>query len=61
MECKTDKFGNKYWYLNGKLHREDGPAYESINGYHGWYFHGKWVSCKDKQEFLRIVKLMVFL
>ena len=25
-ECKTDPNGNKRWYLNGKLHREDGPA-----------------------------------
>ena len=22
--------GNKSWYLNGKLHREDGPAYERM-------------------------------
>ena len=25
---EIDKYGNKYWRLNVKLHREDGPAYE---------------------------------
>ena len=24
--------GTKYWYLNGKFHREDGPAIECANG-----------------------------
>jgi len=35
------KDGNKYWYLNDKLHREDGPAVEYKNGYKSWYIHGK--------------------
>lgn len=29
--------GDKSWYLNGKLHREDGPAVEGANGYKAWY------------------------
>ena len=53
--------GTKYWYLHGKLHREDGPAIEWANGYKAWFYHGKHIDCKDNQEFLRIVKLMVFL
>jgi len=32
--------GNKEWYLNGKLHREDGPA-SIINGNKKWYLNGK--------------------
>ena len=32
--------GNKYWYLNGKLHREDGPAIEDASGYKAWYLNG---------------------
>ena len=32
-ECKTYENGDKEWYLNGKLHREDGPAVEDANGY----------------------------
>ena len=53
--------GDKEWYLNGELHRKDGPAIERISGYKEWHYHGKFISCKDNEEFLRIVKLMVFL
>ena len=31
--------GNKYWYLNGKCHREDGPAIEYANGSKLWYLN----------------------
>ena len=33
--------GNKSWCLNGKLHREDGPAREWANGDKVWYLNGK--------------------
>ena len=33
--------GNKYWYLNGKLHREDGPAIEYADGTKHWFLNGK--------------------
>jgi len=33
--------GSKYWYLNGKRHREDYPAIEYANGSKYWYLHGK--------------------
>jgi len=36
-----DEFGNKYWYKNGKLHKEGGPAVEHIDGYKAWYLNGK--------------------
>ena len=32
---------NKYWYLNGKPHREDGPAVEYADGTKKWYLNGK--------------------
>ena len=31
----------KEWYLNGKRHREDGPAYECASGHKYWYLNGK--------------------
>jgi len=30
-----------YYYLNDKLHREDGPAIERRNGDKEWWIHGK--------------------
>jgi hypothetical protein len=33
--------GSKCWYLNGKYHREDGPAVESANGDKEWYLNDK--------------------
>jgi hypothetical protein len=33
--------GDKAWRLNGKLHREDGPAVECSNGNKYWYLNGK--------------------
>ena len=33
--------GTKEWYINGKLHREDGPAIEWANGDRYWYLNGK--------------------
>jgi hypothetical protein len=36
---KIDEFGNKRWYLNDKLHREDGPAVEHISGTKEWYLN----------------------
>lgn len=29
--------GDKFWYQNGELHREDGPAIEYTNGDKFWY------------------------
>ena len=33
--------GSKFWYLNGKCHREDGPAIEYSSGNKFWYLNGK--------------------
>jgi hypothetical protein len=33
--------GDKYWYLNGLWHREDGPAIEWSDGGKEWYLNGK--------------------
>jgi hypothetical protein len=37
-----DQQGNKQWYHDGKYHREDGPAIESVNGYTAWFRDGKY-------------------
>jgi antitoxin component YwqK of YwqJK toxin-antitoxin module len=33
--------GTTRWHLNGKLHREDGPAVKYANGTKFWYINGK--------------------
>ena len=42
-ECKVDPDGHKWWHLNDKLHREDGPACEYANGDKQWFLHGEGV------------------
>ena len=39
--CTTYSNGTKEWFLNGKRHREDGPAVEKANGTKVWYLNGK--------------------
>ena len=36
--------GDKYWFLNDKIHRIDGPAVEYANGNKRWYLNGKKVT-----------------
>jgi hypothetical protein len=36
--------GTREWHLNGKRHREDGPAIEYANGRRDWFLNGKQVS-----------------
>ena len=38
---KKDRYGNISYWLDGKLHREDGPAVERKNGDKIWWWHGK--------------------
>jgi hypothetical protein len=38
---KVNTNGTKSWYLNGKRHREDGPAVEGSDGDKYWYLNGK--------------------
>jgi hypothetical protein len=37
----VDTIGDKYWRLNGQIHREDGPAVIWDNGTEEWAIKGK--------------------
>ena len=37
---KVNEYGDKFWYLNGKRHHEDGPACEFADGTKYWYLNG---------------------
>ena len=41
-QCEVDEHGTKYWCLNGKYHREDGPAVEYAGGNKYWYLNGEY-------------------
>jgi hypothetical protein len=45
--------GTKQWFLNNKLHREDGPAIEWANGDKEWYLTGQ---RHRETTFLRLIE-----
>ena len=42
--------GDKLWCLNGRRHREDGPAVEWADGYKSWYLNGTSYTEKEFNE-----------
>ena len=38
---EIDDYGNRRWYINGRHHREDGPAIEWIDGTKMWIINGE--------------------
>jgi len=38
----VDSDGTKYWCINDKFHREDGPAVEYYDGTKYWFLNGKY-------------------
>jgi hypothetical protein len=49
-EMKIEQDGTKMWYLNGELHREDGPAVEYPDGTKHWFLNGEY-HCEDGPAF----------
>jgi hypothetical protein len=41
MNGLVESNGDRAWYVNGKLHRDDGPALEEADGYKWWYQMGR--------------------
>ena len=39
--CIINADGSKFWCLDGKLHRTDGPAVERADGSKFWYLNGE--------------------
>jgi hypothetical protein len=38
---QIDPDGTRYWYEDGQLHRENGPAVEWADGSREWWFRGE--------------------
>jgi hypothetical protein len=59
-ESREYSSGNKYWYLNGRRHREDGPAVEYIYGNKEWWVNAEHIPCTTQEEFERLMRLKAF-
>jgi hypothetical protein len=50
--------GYNGWFLNGKLHREDGPATEYASGTKYWYLNGEKVTEEEhKRKTSKVVEM----
>ena len=54
-EYIVDKNGTKVWYINGNLHREDGPAVEWADGDKVWYINGRNYGNKEPDNWIELV------
>ena len=52
--------GSKFYYLDGKRHRTDGPALEYADGSKSWYYHGEEIKVSSNEEFFRMLRLKAF-
>ncbi len=58
---QEDEFGNILWYNElGQLHRENGPAVETVFGDNYYYYCNKEIKCSSLEEFHKIIKLKNF-
>ena len=52
--------GSKSWWLNGKRHREDGPAIEWADGDKSWWLNGKEVTEEEhKRRTSKVIEMTV--
>jgi hypothetical protein len=59
-EVREYPSGDKFYYLNGKMHREDGPAVDYANGNKAWYINDQYLPCTTQEQFERLMKLEAF-
>lgn len=53
---------SRHYYSEGRLHRLDGPAISNPEtGYNQWVFKGQYIQCESQEEFVKMIKLLVFL
>lgn len=54
--------GDKYWYKEGKRHRENGPAFITFPGYREYYYNGALLpKIKTNKELEAWIKFKAFL
>ena len=50
LPAVTTEDGDKVWWKDGELHRDDGPAVERADGRVKWYVNGKLLSRNEFEE-----------
>jgi hypothetical protein len=50
-----------FYFVGGRLHREDGPAIHYVNGTKFWYLNGKWINVYSQKEFEQYLRLLAFI
>ena len=45
-----EEHNGRIYYMDGKFHREDGPAIEHVDGYLGWWWRGKYLTRSQYQK-----------
>jgi hypothetical protein len=59
-EVREYPSGTKFWFLQGKYHREDGPAIEWAYGDGSWWINDKLIPCRTQKEFDQLMRLKAF-
>jgi len=52
--------GSIVYIVNGKYHREDGPAFEYFDGTKDWWVNDKLLPCQTQEEFEKLMRLRAF-
>jgi len=55
--CLINPIGDKAWLLNGKYHRDNGPAMEWSDGNNWWFLNGEEYSEQEHRRLVRQIKL----
>lgn len=53
--------GDKFYFIDGHMHREDGPAVEYANGINHWWYQSKRVKVNSQDEFEQWLKYKTFI
>ena len=62
-DIRIDLYGNKHYYVNNNLHREEGPACEYANGNKRWYLNHKCYGYNNDftdESWKKFVKTIIF-
>jgi hypothetical protein len=59
-EVREYPSGDKFYSLNDKYHRADGPAIECADGIKAWYINDQYLPCTSQEQFERLMKLKAF-